>query len=172
MSARETVRTQLPLLLWEHNVRMLLDAPCGDSEWMRLIADEVDSYIGIDIVPDLISRNTLAYGTANIEFQVADMTSAPLPKGDLILCRDCLIHLPTRLIHRPLRNLRASGARYLPLTNNSNVQAYHDIAVGSFQPITFSPPPFRFPSPIISISEDSNVGREPCLWASKDPTIP
>jgi len=49
-------------------------------------------------------------------------TQAPAPGADPVLCRDCFIHLPTRLIRAALRNFRATGARYLLLTNDRNAR--------------------------------------------------
>ena len=42
-----------------------------------------------------------------------DLTRDPLPDGDLILCRDCLVHLPFEDVRRAVRNFKRSGARWL-----------------------------------------------------------
>src|SRR5205823_14103228 len=44
-------------LLQRLDARKLLDAPCGDFNWMDRVADRVESYVGIDIVDALIARN-------------------------------------------------------------------------------------------------------------------
>ena len=131
---------------------------------MRKIADQVETYVGVDIVPDLIARNNELFATYKVTFQVADIAADPLPKSDLILCRDCFIHLPTRLVFKALNNFRASGSKYLLLTNCTNVKTYHDIPIGSFRPINFLIEPFSFPAPLASITESLHDDRTLCLW--------
>jgi hypothetical protein len=163
VAATEAVRRSLPALLARHGVRSVVDAPCGDFNWMRDVAPTLDRYVGVDIVPALIERNTLAYGTGGVSFLCADVTTDPLPATDLVLCRDCLIHLPTRLIHAALRNFRTSGARYLLLTNDRGADRYYDIPVGSFRRIDFTRGPFSFPAPLDTLQENA-AGRELGLW--------
>jgi 2-polyprenyl-3-methyl-5-hydroxy-6-metoxy-1,4-benzoquinol methylase len=52
-------------------------------------------YTGIDIVPSLIevNRERVARGELSGRFLVADITRDVLPRADVILCRDCLVHL-------------------------------------------------------------------------------
>ena len=163
-AATTVVRAELPALLREYRISRLLDAPCGDFQWMRDIADAVPEYVGVDIVPELIDKNRRAYGTDRITFFCADIAAGPLPPADLVLCRDCFIHLPTRLIHRALGNFRATGARFLLLSNERNVEPYHDIPVGSFRRLNMTLPPFSFPRPLHVIHESAFAGRELCLW--------
>ncbi len=99
-----------------------------------------------------------------MSFLCADIAADPLPRADLILCRDCFIHLPTRLIVGALRNFRASGARYLLLTSDRTTQKYQDIPVGSYRPINFTRPPFSFPAPERLVNEDESGSRQLGLW--------
>jgi hypothetical protein len=41
-----------------------------------------------------------------------DLTGDPLPRVDVVLCRDCLVHLSFQNIFRAFANLRRSGSRY------------------------------------------------------------
>jgi hypothetical protein len=163
-AATRAVRRELPLLLQRYGIRSLLDAPCGDFRWMREVVGALDRYIGVDIVADLIERNTRFYATHRVSFLRADIATDPLPTADLILCRDCFIHLPTRLIHRTLRNFQTTGARYLLLTNDGNAEPYHDIPIGSFRRINFTRPPFLLGEPTETISESASGDRQLCLW--------
>jgi hypothetical protein len=163
-AATEAVRRELPALFDRYQVRSLLDAPCGDFVWMQTLIGSLDRYIGIDIVPEIISTNAAAFGSEKVSFLRADITVPPLPAADMILCRDCFIHLPTRMILAALRNFKATGARYLLLTNERDSGEYHDIAVGSFRPIDFTRPPFSFPEPVHRLNESPEGGRQLCLW--------
>ncbi len=164
LTATERARRELPAIWQQYQVRSLLDAPCGDFHWMQTIAHQLDRYVGVDIVPELIARNAAAYANEKVSFLCADIAADPLPRADLILCRDCFIHLPTRLIVGALRNFRASGARYLLLTSDRTTQKYQDIPIGSYRPINFTRPPFSIPAPERLVNEDESGSRQLGLW--------
>jgi hypothetical protein len=163
-SATDAIRRALPAVFERYGIRSLLDAPCGDFHWMRHIAGTLERYVGVDIVRDLIERNARLYGTDRIRFACADIVADQLPGADAVLCRDCFIHLPTRLIRAALENFRASGVRYLLLTND-RVETYHDIPIGSFRRVNFTRPPFSFPAPLCVVNESEDGDRQLCLWA-------
>jgi hypothetical protein len=115
----------------------------------------------MDIVRPLVEENQRRY--PHLQFRCADLTRDPLPAADAIHCRDCFQHLPTHLIRSALGNFEASGARWLLLTTNTDITAYHDVVIGGFRPINFLRPPFNFPLPAAEIAED-RVGRRLALW--------
>jgi hypothetical protein len=163
-AATDAIRRELPALFARYGIRSLLDAPCGDFHWMKHVTASLDRYTGVDIVRDLVERNARLYATDRIHFACADITSDRLPPADAVLCRDCFIHLPTRLIRAALANFRDSGIRYLLLTNDRDVDSYHDIPIGSFRRVNFERPPFSFPPPLCVISESRGGDRQLCLW--------
>ena len=61
------VRRVLPGLLAELGVQSLLDVPCGDFNWLKLVPLDVD-YIGGDIVAELVARNQAEYGNERRRF--------------------------------------------------------------------------------------------------------
>jgi len=162
--ATRVIRRELPGLFEQFNVRSVLDAPCGDFHWMQSIAGSLQSYVGVDIVPGLVAANAARFASDRVSFTCADIAADPLPHADLVLCRDCFIHLPTRLIVSALRNFRATGASYLLLTNSTTSEPYRDIPVGSFRPIDFQKPPFGFPEPAWTLTENADGSRALCLW--------
>jgi hypothetical protein len=162
--ATTSIRGELPQLLKRYGISSLVDAPCGDFHWMRHVICHVDRYVGVDIVPELIQRNSDLYSGSAVSFVCADIASDPLPHADAILCRDCFIHLPTRLIRAALQNFRATGARYLLLTNDLDAGEYHDIPIGSFRPVNFLRPPFSFPEPLHVVHENAGGNRQLCMW--------
>src|ERR1041385_6825751 len=96
ISQTEGVRAELPDLLRRYNVRTLLDAPCGDFHWMkelRLVENgAIQRYIGVDVVQPIIARNNKRFAIpGRRDFFASDLAEGPLPKVDMIFCRDCLV---------------------------------------------------------------------------------
>jgi hypothetical protein len=104
IDATEAIRSGLVSICEQFVVKSLVDAPCGDYGWMSTLKLPVLNYIGVDIVGELIERNQRIYKGDGIHFAVADLTRDPLPQADLILCRDCLVHLSFENIRRVLKN--------------------------------------------------------------------
>jgi hypothetical protein len=163
-AATDAIRRDLPAVFARYEIRSLLDAPCGDFHWMKHLAGSFDRYVGVDIVRDLIDRNERLYATDRIGFLCADIVADRLPSTDAVLCRDCFIHLPTQLIRAALADFGATGIRYLLLTNDRDVDSYHDIPIGSFRRVNFERPPFSFPPPLHAVDETRNGDRQLCLW--------
>jgi hypothetical protein len=76
------------------------------------------SYAGIDIVPPLIAANVIRVERGELagRFLTTDITKDALPSANVILCRDCLVHLSFENIGRVIKRFRASGARWMPAT--------------------------------------------------------
>ncbi len=154
-AATRNVRSLLPALLSDVNAQSLLDAPCGDFNWMKDAHLPIERYYGVDIVDDLIAENQRRYGDESRSFTKLDVIRDRLPKADLILCRHLLIHLPFRDCFRTLANFRRSGARHLLITNQVDVVENTEILfTGSFRPLNLLLPPFNFPGPIMTIPDD------------------
>ena len=162
------VRAALPGLLARHGVRSLLDAPCGDFYWMKEVdLGDVD-YIGVDIVPEIIARDVELYAGPHRRFLLGDLVDGSLPKADLILCRDCLVHLPYHETRKALENFRRSGATWLLTTTFTGPRENHDIAIGDWRAINLEQPPYNFPRPVDVICEESDeVDEELGAFADK-----
>jgi SAM-dependent methyltransferase len=88
----EAFRDQISQLLSELGARSLLDAGCGDFNWMKELELPVEQYFGMDVVPELITRNWQEYNDGKKSFQHGNIARDELPRVDVILCRDCLVH--------------------------------------------------------------------------------
>ena len=44
-------------LVQNYKIRILLDVPCGDFNWMKELNLQLDNYIGMDVVDKLIQEN-------------------------------------------------------------------------------------------------------------------
>ncbi|MCZ6710935.1 MAG: class I SAM-dependent methyltransferase [Gammaproteobacteria bacterium] len=127
----------------------MLDIPCGDFNWMKTLLPELQlsKYIGADIVRDLVQRNQQRYGTAMVDFIRLDAVSDVLPKVDLILCRDMLVHLPLRLGLRAVGNMQNSESTYLLATTFPSVVHNENIETGAWRPLNLEAAPFNLGPP-------------------------
>jgi hypothetical protein len=154
LPATAQIREVLPSIVKDYHIRSIVDAPCGDFNWMKEVALDLDQYTGVDIVPELIENNRLRHGNKRRAFRVGDLTADTLPKADLIICRDCLIHFSYRHAFAALRNFRRSRGTYLLTTTYNALEANRDIVTGSYRPINLRTEPFGLPEPIAWFPED------------------
>lgn len=154
LAQTEHVRRGLQKLLLLRGICHLLDVPCGDANWvMKIIQVDQDLiYHGGDIVPELVEENRLKY--PKFDWQVLDICTSDLPQASMILCRDCLVHLPIANIFEALANIKRSGATWLTMTTFPGIpEGNKDIITGSWRRLDFQQPPFNFPPPDDLINE-------------------
>lgn len=149
----KTIVEQIPKLIHDFEIKTMLDAPCGDFNWMRHIDFNID-YIGIDIVPQLIEKNNKWYANAKRKFHYSDITTNLLDQVDLILCRDCLVHFSFQDIQLAIHNFKRSGSKYLLTTTFTRIENNVDIVTGEWRPLNFEKPPFNFIKPLFIINEN------------------
>ena len=134
-------------------VGTLLDAPCGDFHWVAPLADAVDHYVGVDVVPALVTTNRRQFSSPRRQFLCRDICRHRLPAADLILCRDALVHLSEHDIAAALQNLRRTGAEYLLTTTFVGERENPNIETGAWRPLNLQGRPFCFPAPLALIDE-------------------
>jgi SAM-dependent methyltransferase len=174
LDSTRVLREKLPEALRQLGTRVLLDVPCGDFTWM----DHVDlagiEYIGGDIVHSIVESNREQYAGTGREFIELDLTRDDLPRADVLLCRDCLVHLSYANIARVLENLRRSDIRYLLMTSFPGRGDNKDVEDGDWRPLDFEAAPFSFPHPVLTIVEEcdeeggSYADKSLCAWAVSD----
>lgn len=145
------VRAVLASVLSRHAISSMVDAPCGDFNWMRhVMADFPDvAYTGIDIVEPIIQKLQGEYaGNDRLTFESRDITTDPLPKADLIISRDCLVHLSLEDGVKALANFKRSGSRLLLATQYPAIETNVDTENGHWRPINMERPPYTLPNPI------------------------
>ncbi len=173
-SQTQQIEAELPGLLKTLQVDVLLDLPCGDFSWMQFIDLPISRYIGADIVSQLIAENQKRYGSQRCQFMTLDLTSEPLPMANLLLCRDCFVHLSRADICSALDNIRRSQIAYLLTTTFPNCEENEDITTGDWRLLNLEKPPFNFPTPLRLIneqcSESSGLYRDKSLglWQVQD----
>jgi len=146
------IEERLPRLWEQYGVRSLVDVPCGDFRWMKRVVSHLSEYVGLDLVAELIAQNA-QYEAPHISFVHADITSSAMPRADMILCRDCLVHLPNRHIQLAIENFKRSGSTYLLTTTFPLHEHNEDIVIGDWRTLNLQRPPFSFPAPLELINE-------------------
>jgi hypothetical protein len=152
-SKMKQVTAELGELIRELGITSVVDAPCGDFNWMQDVDLAGASYWGCDIVADLISANSARHRGPGRTFRVLDFTTEHVPHADLIVCRDGLVHLSYRHIFAALKNFHDSGSRYLLTTTFPDTRENEDIDTGWWRPINMQIPPFNLPLPLRRLSD-------------------
>jgi hypothetical protein len=148
------MRKSLAKYLKTLNVRVFLDAPCGDFNWMRHVSlPQGTSYVGGDIVDPLINELQRLHGGPKHSFCRIDIVQGPLPKADLWLCRDVLFHLPNEDIATVLKNFVNSDISYLLTTTYTFPKRNEDVRPGGFRFINLQSSPFLLPRPLLQIAD-------------------
>lgn len=153
------IRQALPTLFRELGVKNVLDVPCGDWNWMKYVELDGIEYTGGDVVDAIVQQNKLKHEAANVHFECLNIITGPLPKSDLILCRDCLVHLSFSDGLAALRKFRESGAKWLLTTTFIDPQSNEDLFEGEiWRPLNLELAPYNMPKPQNCINEGCTEG--------------
>ena len=156
---------KLESLFHQLDIKIILDLPCGDFNWMQLVKlPDHCQYIGADVVKTLVDINNEKYANATRSFHHLNICDDKLPLADLIFCRDCLVHLSCVDIKRALVNIKQSGIQYLLATtfthhgpNRESVLVNMELGLCGWQPLNLQIEPFNFPPPLVMINEGCQV---------------
>lgn len=170
------IRKEIPALLKTLGIKRILDAPCGDFNWLKEIdLSFLQLYIGVDIVEEIIELNNEQYSNIRRKFLHKNILTDSLPQADIIMCRDCLVHFPIKDIWQALNNFKKTGARYLLTTTFTGCALNKDMPkVGGWRPLNLELAPFNFPKPLVCIQEEIHynnpvyVTKSLALWELKD----
>ncbi len=154
LDSTRVVRAELPKALRRLKARVLLDVPCGDFGWMQHVDLTGIEYIGGDIVPSIVEANRRQYAGGARRFVQLDLTRDSLPDADVLLCRDCLVHLSYANIRAVFANLARSNIRYILMTSFPGRRDNYDVADGDWRALDFEASPFSLPAPSLTIVEE------------------
>jgi hypothetical protein len=168
MARTAVIRRELSMLLENIQAKSLLDAACGDFNWMRHVPLGLIEYVGVDIVPQLVERNRQAYANRHRSFVNADITLDDLPRVDVILCRDCLIHLSFQHGRAAVENFKRSRSTFMLATTHTTVTKNVDVSSGAWRNLNLQLAPYNFPAPCAAIAENPEAGKVLALWRLSD----
>lgn len=140
---------KLERIIKNYNIKSIVDAPCGDFFWMKKVLSKNPylNYCGIDIVEEIIKKNNKNFSNNKIKFYKKDIINNFIPKADLIICRDFLIHLSNKDTKTFLSNLKSSNFKYLLINGyESNIYQINnnEIKTGDFREINIFKNPINF----------------------------
>lgn len=165
LSTTINIREKLMLFIKEFDVRSVVDAGCGDLNWMSEIVDTIPDYLGFDIVGKLIDNNKSKH--PDLELRVADILTTDLMKCDLLIIRDVLTHYSRKDIKKALNNIKRNMPKYVLITDNPDQTFNPDITNGNWAAIALQNHPYNFPEPIRRIEEYSK-GKFVSIWKIDD----
>ncbi|GAB3085718.1 class I SAM-dependent methyltransferase [Cupriavidus yeoncheonensis] len=131
----------------------VVDLGCGDFNVGKRIRPVCGPYIGCDVVDAAVQSNRTRFADLNVDFRCVDITTDPLPPGDIVILRQVLDHLDNARIVTVLSKLAPYKVliltEYQPL--NTNFTPNLDKAIGShlrlFGPVpsglVLTAPPFN-----------------------------
>jgi SAM-dependent methyltransferase len=127
------------------------DLGCGDFNIGKHLVPFAKTYIAVDIVETLITRNKTLFKTQNLEFQCLDISKDDLPKADCAILRQVLQHLSNTEIQNILKQLKQYKylivTEHLPngdFTPNLDIIAGQGIRIKKQSGVNILKPPFNF----------------------------
>ena len=153
----QPLRDALPRIFEQYQIKSFLDAPCGDWFWMQHVDLSGLTYIGGDISKEVVDANIAQFSKPGVTFQHLDITGDTLPSADLMLCRDCLMHLRNPLRWAFFENFAASDSRYLLTTAHHVLRNVRVPENGKFRHFNPMAAPFNLPQALELIPETSET---------------
>lgn len=151
-------RGWLSAVIKKHRISSIVDMPCGDFNWMQLVALDGIDYLGLDIVPEIIESNSKRF--PHLKFQHFNAITTVPPKADLIIVRDFLFHLTTEQSITVIENIYRSKTPLLAITTfseklpNSDLSASEKEYGWGFRRLNMEEPPFSLSNPISAVQEN------------------
>lgn len=146
-------RELLQRIFDDERFNSFVDFGCGDFQIMELMkVPSYKSYVGIDVVADLIKENKEFYGRQHpnyLFYHIEDMSAmkpgSELFKADMIIIKDVLQHLPNQSIKYFIEKI-LPNFKYALITNDYSddvILRNSDIAKGQARPVDLTYSPFN-----------------------------
>ena len=166
MYATKQLRPAIIDFYKEYNISSVLDLGCGVSDWLIQKGLEVEHYVGVDFIPELIElKRNRHESRAWLKWICSDFRYEQYGSFDVIIVRDCLTHMSVFDTILACELWKASGSRYLLASHyelNSNREL--DLPSGTWAKINLTKPPFNFPKPLALLPDQVEHGKYLALW--------
>jgi len=148
-------------IITEYKVSEVLDIPCGDFCWIQGVNLKEIKYTGMDVCGYIIDKNRESHSSKMRSFLCGDIVSDPLPKNDLVICKDSFEVMSDEDIMLSIANIKKSGSKFLLITNKPFC-LFNDpccnFSFSNIRDINILKSPFSLPSPIESFCYADNSG--------------
>ncbi|KAB1160051.1 class I SAM-dependent methyltransferase [Tenacibaculum aiptasiae] len=127
------------------------DLGCGDFNVGKQLVKHTKKYVGVDIVPSLITYNKEKFKEENLEFYCLDIAEEELPIADCVMIRQVLQHLSNAEVQKIVAKLLAF--KYIILTEhlpkgdfepNKDIISGQGIRLKKKSGLNLLAPPFNF----------------------------
>lgn len=145
------IRDALPSAIRRLKIKSIVDAPCGDCNWIKHLDLKV-KYIGIDNARPHIkeARKNIRHWN-NAKAIIGDATKE-IPTADLVIARHFIQHLQNNEIIDFLSAVKRSKSKFLAITLHG-VSENIEIKNKGFRPVNLSLPPFNLGEPFTYIDD-------------------
>ena len=157
-----TTETSLQILketIRKHNIKSMVDIPCGDVNWIfdSFETDSLPFYVGLDVASKVIEVNKKRFAHhKNKEFYFWDASQCTIPHFlngttgeeetfDLVHVRDVIQHFSLDLGVKYFCNVFKSGPKFL-LTTTFQGGGNRDVKDSDYYKNDLSKEPFSFPA--------------------------
>jgi 2-polyprenyl-3-methyl-5-hydroxy-6-metoxy-1,4-benzoquinol methylase len=118
-------RNNLIELIKKYKLNKILDCSCGDWNWMKTISNDLNEYVGLDIVKEIVDTNNHNFSSEKIKFINNDMLTYLEncnEKYDLIISRHTFEHLPTEYVLNVMSQIKNKTKYFLFSGQNNLIQ--------------------------------------------------
>jgi len=133
------------------DIKTFVDVGCSDCMWQSKMDWSKVSYLGFDIVDELIEYNKKHYNM--MKFETKNLIEDACPKADMIFIRNVLLHTPLDGIKKILMNVKRSGSKYLMASSLKDLRVNKETHCLGAVRRNLEIEPFNLPNPIIYVPE-------------------
>ena len=164
---------ELATIIQQYNIKNIVDCGCGSFNYLIPLVDflhkNINSYIGIDIVDHIIDDNK-KYSNNKFNFIIDDICSTDkIQNADLVICKEVLMHISTKLINDFFRNLKNRNVKYVLISSFRNEKSPPRVdgvsGLGVLFKINLFTNPYNFGGPLEVITEsDKSDDAKLYMW--------
>lgn len=119
-------------IISDKKIKSIVDV-CGDFAWQHKFLEKYKGrYLGVDVCKFCLNIIPNSIKSTNITFQQLDICHDNIPRSDLFICRDVLIHLDHDDILKFFHLLKKSKTKWLIVTSfnlpNQHLKSKHENA--------------------------------------------
>ena len=114
----------LDILFDDLKIKSFVDVGCSDVIWQSKLKWDKASYLGLDIVNDIVKFNSKKY--KHMSFKHSNLIEDECPKADMVCVRNVLLHNSLDSCKKILTNIKKSGSKYLLVSTDFTIDKNND----------------------------------------------